>query len=62
MKKPCDLFVSDEPLLEALQHCWEKDIWPSARNVAILLGYKQAKLTGRMNRRRKEILRGHFGM
>lgn len=62
MKKPVTLFASDTQLLEALRFCWEKDIWPSARNVAILMGYKQAKLTGRMNRRRKEILRGHFGM
>lgn len=42
-----------EKLMDAIQFAWENDIWPSARNIAIVLGYKQEKLTGRANRERK---------
>ena len=48
-------------LVDAIQFAFENDIWPSARNIAVLLGYKQDKLTGRANRERKRILRELFG-
>jgi hypothetical protein len=52
----------NDKLLSAIQFAYENDIWPSAKNIATLLGYKQAKLTGRANRERKLILRTIFGL
>lgn len=40
----------------AIEFAYRNDIWPSARNVAILMGYKRPKLNGRMNRERKRII------
>lgn len=51
----------NEKLMDAIQFAWSNDIWPSARNIATLMGYKQAKLTGSANRERKRILRAMFG-
>lgn len=56
------LYASDDNLLEAIQFAWENKIWPSSKNLAILMGYKILKLNGRMNKRRIIILRGYFNM
>lgn len=47
---------------DAIEVAYQHDIWPSAKNLCILMGHKTQKMNGRQNRQRKAILRKDYGL